>query len=313
MKKVSAIVEVSSEEAYNTVQALLDQTQVGMEILLFGSAEAVMEDCREQFPGDIRVAAGLNEALNAAQGEYVTFWKTGDTAQPEYLQAMLQAASGADLVGADYEKNGLRVRVADSMTLDTDDAKAEFLGLPGGLEGRLYRRTFVEEHRLRFPRDNPFGDQQFYFLAVLFACSYKKAQGLWYAHKAKVYARDDEEQYRRLEIPGGILRECQARGVYAAHKDLVDYKYIAMQMGNIRLICMEGFTYPDIDRVDSIRQAIAADCPDYASGRYFDRTLWQFRYYLEKAMKSPYRAVKAYKHDKLLDIRAEIRARMGKK
>lgn len=245
----------------------------------------------------------------------MAFFGQADRADPEWLETLYEAARGADMAGSDYYSGVQKVSAGypEDGDLSGEDSKAAFAASGGELESRIYRRGFLEENDLRFPENNPFFAHYFNFMTALCAHTAVKAEGVYYRRRADAaIQRNDPAAYARLEIPGQILRDCRERDIYAAKKDLIDYKYIAMQMGNIRNVCLGLFDRPDMARLAAIREEILTLCPDYADGKYYGRTLWQLRFYLDKLMQSPEEAAKAFKKDGWLELRAAIRARRGK-
>ncbi len=330
MVKVSVIVPVrnAGQELYACVQSLLDQTMEEMEILLVDDASSdgcreIVADCQAQFPEEIRAVyleqeRGLGGARNAgidmARGEYAAFVESWDTVDDTMCDALYDAAGGADMAGADYEADGKEVRphYGQPRDLTSQEAKAAYIEDCGIFESRIYRLDFLRKNALRFPENNAFSEHYFNFMTALYAGSAVKASGVYYRHTDRQIPRNDPAMYQRLEIPSRMIADCRERGIYEANKDLIDYKYIGMQMGNLRFVCLGGFDVPDAGRVEQLRQAVIRDCPDYASGKYYARTLWQMRYYLEKAMKDPEKAIRAFKKDPWVEFRASVRTRFGK-
>lgn len=330
MVKVSVIVPVKNagQELYRCVQGLLDQTLEETEILLADAgsqdeSREIIADCCQQFPEQIRglyangeteLGDARNLALRAAQGEYVAFVETGDTTEPELLEALYAAAEGADMVGADYREDEKTVRVyyPEDGVLTGEQEKAAFIAQCGVFESRMYRRAFLQSHQLDFLPGNGYSEHYFNFMTALYAGSVKKAPGIYYQHKQEKLPRNDPRMYQRLEIPTAIIEECRKRGVYDGSRELIDYKYIGMQMGNLYNICLEGFDTPSEGRIAQLCQAILRDCPNYAGGKYFKSTLWQFRYYLKKAMQSPQSAIRAYHHKSMVELRAAIHSRFSR-
>lgn len=319
MRKVSVILPVEEQRQglYDIVQALLEQT-LDCQILLVqrcghGETGEVAADCAAQFPEDIRTVAcqgslgkAWNEGLKLAQGEYVCFLTCGDKADAAMLQALYDAAGGADLCSADYEENGQRRRVAGGK-LETMEEKAAFISAPGCVSCRIYKRAFLEKNGLQFPEEGAFCHLAFDFLAALQAGSAAKAEGCYLTYEPALPGRNDERWYDRLLVPEQI-----AQGAGDAMPALVEHKYMALQMGNIRNVCLAMFDRPSLSRLRSIQLQVLERYPDFREGKFYPRTLWEMRYYLEKTVQSPEKAIKAYRWDAVVQLRAAIRERMGK-
>lgn len=115
MEKISLILPVynGAETLEGMVQSVLAQTHKSWELLLLddGSADATAtlaaalaaEDARVQFIHlpHRGVSAARNFGLSRAVGEYVAFVDADDWLPPEYLQTLLSALGGCDMVLCD--------------------------------------------------------------------------------------------------------------------------------------------------------------------------------------------------------------------
>ncbi|MGY0024405.1 glycosyltransferase family 2 protein [Streptomyces sp. cg35] len=128
----------------------------------------------ERYPGVLTVvhqensggpAAPSNRALDLARGRYVFFLGADDHLGSEALERMVEAADrlGSDIVlGRMVGVNGRWVSRA-VFTESRDEATLFDSALPWALSNtKLFRRSLVEEHGLRFPEDLPvLSDQPF--------------------------------------------------------------------------------------------------------------------------------------------------------
>lgn len=334
MVKVSMIVPVHNSESYlyKCVSSLVEQTLEDIEIILVDdcstdSSRELMADYQSQFPEkirciyldeNIRQGGARNRGMDIAKGEYIAFVDSDDFIEPDMCELLYLAANGADMCGADYwiDRDGalqnvtLTYGAGEEMTAEK---KAVFIAGCGYFWSRIYRREFLEAHSLRFPENTYYEDAYFNFMTALYAENCVKAPGQYYHYYQNpnsTVRRDGAHQYERIAIPSIIINDCRERGVYQENKDLIDYKYIAMQMGNIRNVCLARFSCPDESQLARIAKAVKAECPDFAKGKYYKKTLWQLRVYLRLTLASPTLAVFARKLDWLIELAAVVRNKL---
>jgi len=306
--KVSLIIMVHNVEVdlFRCVSSLVEQTMEDIEILLVdnGSADdsrGLMLDYESQFPEMIRcicldehVAAGnaRNLALEQAKGEYVAFIDGADYIEPGMCEDLYYAAAGADVCGADYWKefSGTSREVYTNYGPDTqwdEDRKEVFLNGCGYFGTRIYRREFLLENGIRFPENTYYDDNYFIFMTTLYADTIVKTDGRYY-HMCKDHTQVPAiHTLQRLDIPGLIMASCKGTRMYEAYRDLVDYKYIAMQMGNIRNVCLKFALAPSGKYLKRIAADVRKDCPNFAKSKYYKKAPWDFRVYLRLTMVAP--------------------------
>jgi glycosyltransferase involved in cell wall biosynthesis len=337
MVKVSIIVPVHNSENYlhKCVESLLAQTLQEIEIILVDDCSTdasrdmirryvslVPEKVRGVFlDQNIRQGGARNRGMDIARGEYIGFVDSDDFVEPDMCRALYEAAQGADLCGADYYLD-FDGRLED---VNTDYGEGwrmsprrreRFLPRCGYFWSRIYRREFLIKHQLRFPENTFYEDAYFNFLTALYAQSLVKAEGRFYhyyqSENSTMRRRNDPKQYERLNIPRLIMGECQARGLYDSHRELVRRKYMSMQMSNITYTCLDQFDTPDREKLGQIKAAIKADCPKYRQYRGYKKESLRLRIYLRLTMLSPRLTVLVYKADRLVEL-LEVLARKLKR
>ena len=334
MIKVSIIVPVHNSASYlsKCVDSLLAQSLQETEIILVDDASAdssreLMEGYRSQFPEkirclyldeNIRQGGARNRGMEIARGEYIAFVDSDDFVEPGMCEMLYTAADGADMCGADYwiDRDGalqdVRLSYGNGVEM-TPEKKAVFLSGCGYFWSRIYRRDFLEKYKLRFPENVYYEDAYFNFMTALYAESCVKTAGQYYHYYQSpdsTVRMNGTHQYERIAIPSLIIQDCKARGVYIINKDLIDYKYITMQMGNIRFVCLERFDKPDKGQLKRIADAVKAECPDFAKCKYYRNADWQLRVYLRLTLISPTLAIWGKKMDRLIELAAVLRSKL---
>ncbi len=315
---VSVILPVVDQRQglYDKVQRLLEQTLECQIVLVDrgGDPETgeVIADCVSQFPEDIRsvrVDGGVGKAWNAglaeAEGEYVAFLTCGDDPGEKLYETLYAGAKGAPICGGDYEENGSLRQVA-SGSLETEEEKAAFIAKPGCTACRIYKRAFLEENKLRFPEEGEFCHLVFDFLTVLRANCAAKAEGCHLKRESGLPGRNDTRWYQRLLVPEQI-----AASAGEAFPALVEHKYIALQMGNVRNVCLAMFDKPSLASLRQIQAQVLERYPNFTKGKYYQTTLWEMRRYLERTVKNPEKAAKSFRWDSILQLRAAVREKLG--
>ena len=339
MVKVSIIVPVHNSESYlyKCVNSLLAQTEESIEIVLVDdcstdSSRELIKGYVDQNPGkvtpvyldeNIRQGGARNRGMDVARGEYIAFVDSDDFVEPEMCRVLYEAARGADMCGADYyidDGKSLRTVVVDpGQGFEmTDERKAWFSSHCGYFWSRIYRKDFLEEFQLRFPEKTFFEDAYFNFMTILYAGSMVKAEGQFYhyyqSENSTIRGKFDPRRYERIGIPSLILKDCQARGIYERYRNLIDGKYISMQLGNVSNTCLAQVENPDPAQLARIRDAVKTECPAFAKCLQYRKASFSQRFYLRLTLISPKLAIWARKWDRQIELLGVIEGKLkGKK
>ena len=176
---VSVIVPVYNVAQYlpQCLASLREQTYQSLEVLLIndGSTDGSKEICRSYAELDERfhlidkpnsgVSDSRNRALDRAKGKYLQFVDADDFLAPDATEKLVHAAqsSGADLVISHFyrlleDRAAPKGHIKGEKLLTRAEFAEEMVKAPanfyyGVLWNKLFRRSIVEAHHLRFDRE----------------------------------------------------------------------------------------------------------------------------------------------------------------
>lgn len=231
MRKVSVIVPVFNAAEYlaECVTSILGQQNIECELLLVesGSTDGSKKICesiaaehenvlilnlKSKGPGDAR-----NTGLEAATGEYIAFVDADDyLPDAKALHRMVNSLeeNGADIAVGNYQRlwNGRMLSAAGHNSfsrLNRESAEFRFRGFfSGGVLSyvwcKLYRKSFLRKHRIRFGDYNYAEDKMFNFVCYLHGASYAFLDENVYVYRrnvqsiSNVYRKGSIECWMRL-------------------------------------------------------------------------------------------------------------------
>lgn len=338
MIKISVIVPVHNSASYlhKCVDSLLAQTLEDIEIILVDDCSAdnsrdLIAAYAETHPGkvvphylpeNLRQGGARNAGMAIARGEYVAFVDSDDFVEPDLCKVLCESAAGADMCGADYwiDRNGdltdVNLTYGEGREM-TDERKAVFLSGCGYFWSRIYRKDFLEEFGLKFPEKTFYEDAYFNFLTALYARTAVKAPGRFYHYyqnpDSTMHSRNKPHQYERIAIPSLIIGACRDRGIYERYRDIIDRKYISMQMTSICYTCLGQFDRPDHRQLARIRRAVKAECPKFRKNPYYKKEPFQLRVYLRLTLVSPRLAVLVHRADWAVELLAIVTGKLKRR
>lgn len=180
MPTVSVIVPVYNTAAYlsRCVESIVNQMHNDLQIILVddGSTDESGAMIDEWQAKDARIevyhqpnsgqSAARNVGLQHAKGEYITFVDSDDYIDADYLSSMLNVANSAiDCVQTGYKRIGAQGKIHHCIPRHFFQYATPW--------GKIYRKDFIDNYRLRFPEGMIYED-------VLFSID------LWAAHPAYV-------------------------------------------------------------------------------------------------------------------------------
>ena len=188
-RRVSVIIPVYNKRIYlqDCLRSLMRQTWQDTEIIAVndgstdGSPEALEALAAED--GRIRLfriahggpSAARNAGMEKATGAYVTFADADDYAEPGYIEHLIQGIGDADLCLAGKKIWEQREdRWEETRCCRGAFSREEFLEriaslreLLGGIGWKLYRKAFLEDHRITFPEGIDRGEDNLFTARAL--------------------------------------------------------------------------------------------------------------------------------------------------
>jgi len=229
--KISVIIPIFNVEKYlrECLDSVVYQTFQDLEVLCIndGSTDGSPAILEEYARKDERIkvihqenrgqAVARNRGLEIARGEYVLFLDSDDYWSKELCEKIFQKASETDsaLIQFQFQPFGettfhFEVESVEYRTLVTDEEKIRMEHIVPCVWAYAYRRSFLEEHRLRFPESFDFEDVPFIYMARYFANQidflvYK----LYFYRLGSGYSTSRKSEEKYLHLPSAYNRMIQ--------------------------------------------------------------------------------------------------------
>lgn len=229
---ITIIVPVYHSEKYlrTCLESLLNQNfDENYEIVLcaFGATKEALDICdsfEKEYPEKIFVlrtpinfgiSASRNAGILMARGEYLTFVDSDDTIDPDFLLTLYTLAKKGDydIVSSGYyidkkrkHPSPFRLNYKGSgYNLIRRFFSTKRVNVPAYCWGRLYRTSYLQKEKIRFPLDMPiYEDWEFFFNSHVRAdkvCSIKKPLYHYISHEDSLtHSKKDVLYYNLLAI-----------------------------------------------------------------------------------------------------------------
>lgn len=192
-KTVSVIIPVYNPGPIleKCLESIINQSYRSLEIILIndGSSDNSDEICRRFADNDQRivyisqlnsgVSATRNRGISTATGQYVCFIDSDDFVDPDYVSAMIDAATASD---ADIVIQGLKTLENDVVTGETkfNPSHTNVKELSEDLFDRIYnyagpycklfKTELLRKHNITFPTDISYGEDAVFYFKYLEIC-----------------------------------------------------------------------------------------------------------------------------------------------
>lgn len=170
----------SEKFIHRTLKSVFGQSFSDFELILVddGSPDKIPEiidKVKEEHPDKVTVFHKENEgqsiarnmALDYAKGEYIVFWDSDDYADADYLETLYTTAisNNSDMVISGSrevdEYGNIYANIGYPVHIDPN-----YAGRRLSPHGKMYKKSFLDEHNLRFTPGKIFEDNPFNFMAM---------------------------------------------------------------------------------------------------------------------------------------------------
>lgn len=181
---ISIIIPVYNVEKYleKCILSVVKQTIQSVEIILVNdgstdSSSEIIKKYAEKYT-NIRIVnkenGGLSSARNVgldiATGEYVTFLDSDDYIKADYLETLYAAAKKYDsdmVVSGQYKVDDDGKVLSEILYPVKNEGNCIFRKM--NIAGKIYRRSYIEKHHMRFAIGKTYEDNPFNFMALFLA------------------------------------------------------------------------------------------------------------------------------------------------
>ena len=326
MVRVSIIVPVFNAREYiiPCVESLVRQSMDDIEILFVDDhgtddSIAAVRHYLDANPGQKHTrfletptnsgpGAARNLGIKAAAGEYVAFVDSDDWVDRDFCESLYKAAStdNADLAYCHLLQDN--PREGSSIELRNPDVSSGVFSENGHkfflthfvsyFTSFLYRREFLLDNALYFPRTSNSEDSCFLALCVLEAkriASVNKPMYHYVLRNQSLTNKADRTKYRqKLSSFDAFMAYAKERGHYEVYKEEIDFIYIKKAFLMATLTYVANEIEPKSATLGELYDKMTQQVPDYASNPYL-RKNFKIRTLIRLIEKHPRIAIFALK------------------
>ncbi len=323
----------ADDKLKHCMDSLINQNLSDYEIIAVNDAStdeslSILEEYKANYPDKVKVitypdnkkqGGAKNAGLDAANGKWVGFIDSDDWISPDMYKKLIDKAdaTGADLVGCDYTivdkytfEHGQDVvnNTPDQTGVLDDEKHAKHILRSGSMVVKIYLRSVIEDHHLRFPEHILYEDN----------C----AGPLWSMY-FKRFERVDEALYYYLTLPDStthhvtwercldrvkagheLLKECKDRrtnvyifkdmhddiSFYDKYRNEIEYRYAELCYSGTLFSYMYSGKNRKLKNTDYLKKDIIEHFPEFRKNPYYESMMKEEdKKFIDIQMKSNFR------------------------
>lgn len=292
MPKVSVIVPVYNVEKYidKCLLSLLNQTLDDIEIIVVNDGspdnsqeiiDRYVKEYKTKIKSYIKPNGGLSDARNFgiehATGDYIGFVDGDDFVDIRMFETLYNKAiqDKYDLVvcNLNYVYDYDVVPTSSNVLEDTEDIKKVMLNIYPTAWNKLYKKSFLNKHHLRFKKGVWYEDVEFIYRVLPFVNKIGQVKDCFYQYvqrEGAITKTYDKRLYNYIENWNGIIKYYKEKDIYHKFKNELEYCYVRYIYGTF---VKQAMNYPDKEQFNQAlidaQKNVQENFPKYRYNKYF--------------------------------------------
>ena len=296
MPKVSVIVPVYNVEKYivKCLESLLNQTLEDIEIIVVndGSPDNSQEiidkyvlEYKDKIKSYIKPNGGLSDARNygieKATGEYIGFVDGDDFVDIRMFETMYNEAhkKKSDIVvcNLNYVYDYDIVPTSSNVLEETTNIKDVMLNIYPTAWNKIYKRTFINKHKLRFKKNVWYEDVEFIYRVLPYVNKISCVKNCFYQYvqrEGAITKTYDKRLYNYIDNWNGIVDYYKEHNLYEEFYPELEYSYVRYIYGTFLKQAMNFPEFKDFnDALNCAIKNVKEHFPKYLKNKYLYKSL----------------------------------------
>lgn len=296
MPKVSVIVPVYNVEKYivKCLESLLNQTLEDIEIIVVndGSPDNSQEiidkyvlEYKDKIKSYIKPNGGLSDARNygieKATGEYIGFVDGDDFVDIRMFETMYNEAhkKKSDIVvcNLNYVYDYDIIPTSSNVLEETTNIKDVMLNIYPTAWNKIYKRTFINKHKLRFKKNVWYEDVEFIYRVLPYVNKISCVKNCFYQYvqrEGAITKTYDKRLYNYIDNWNGIVDYYKEHDLYDEFYPELEYSYVRYIYGTF---IKQAMNYPEYkefkEALDTAVKNVKLHFPKYRKNKYLYKSL----------------------------------------
>lgn len=296
MPKVSVIVPVYNVEKYivKCLESLLNQTLEDIEIIVVndGSPDNSQEiidkyvlEYKDKIKSYIKPNGGLSDARNygieKATGEYIGFVDGDDFVDIRMFETMYNEAhkKKSDIVvcNLNYVYDYDIIPTSSNVLEETTNIKDVMLNIYPTAWNKIYKRTFINKHKLRFKKNVWYEDVEFIYRVLPYVNKISCVKNCFYQYvqrEGAITKTYDKRLYNYIDNWNGIVDYYKEHDLYDEFYPELEYSYVRYIYGTFLKQAMNFPEFKDFnDALNCAIKNVKEHFPKYRKNKYLYKSL----------------------------------------